>query len=104
MSISMKSEIDNAIIEFPIQSARDDIAIRDELHPTFDSQVIVHQQFENKACNKQVKTSNIYRIRDKERIFDPVEVEYERMEDTGYMEVQNSPGHKSKHSQDSPGL
>ena len=91
MSISFRSQKDKAIIEFPIQSARDDLDSRDEMHPTFDNQVIVHQQYMDRTAHKQIKASTSFRIRDKQRIFDPVETEFERLEDTHYMDIQKSP-------------
>ena len=57
------------------------------MHPSFDNQVIVHQQYMDRAANKQIKASTSFRIRDKDRIFDPVETEFERVEDYQYMDV-----------------
>ena len=95
MSISMRSKHDQAIVEFPIQSHRkgqdSSKKERDELHPTFDSQVIIHQQYLDRANNKQIRASNTYRIRDKEKLQAPVETEYEKMEDTHYLNMTKTP-------------
>ena len=87
MSISFVSKREKAIVEFPIQSARSNLNSRDELHPRFDNQVIIHQQYMDRTGHKQIKASNTFRIRDEQRIFDPVETEFERMEDTNYMDI-----------------
>ena len=45
----------------------------------------MHRQYADPAGNKQIRTSSTYRLRDKERIFDPVQVEFEKAEDTSYL-------------------
>ena len=89
-SLSIKAHDEKAVVEFPLDSVREENDNFDEFErevgtdelafpgPRTSNQVIVHKQYQDNVVNKTLRTTQAYRLTGHDSVTDPYEIEYDK--------------------------
>ena len=87
-SLSIRAQDEKAIVEFPLESTREDLEgtmssiDKDDLEkypgPKTNNQVIVHKQYQDNVNNRTLRSTKSYRVTNHDTVCDPVELEYDK--------------------------